>query len=83
MKVIIKTETYEVPVTSVYLANDLDDLENKRLKMFFCYNCQSPITQYRGRVTTIIPGEPIITLGQVSRCKNSRCSISYCFRAID
>lgn len=83
MKVIIKTETYDVLVTSVYLFQDLDDHENKKLKMFFCYNCMTPIVQYRGRVTTIIPGEPIIELGTVIKCKNTRCSQLYCFRAID
>ena len=82
MRVLIKTETYDLPVTSVYLTKDADDHTNSRLKMFFCFNCMAPIVQYRGRVITIIPGEPVIQIGTVTKCKNQRCSQLYCFRAI-
>ena len=82
MRVIIKTEAYDLPVTSVYLAKDQDDHTNSRLKMFFCFNCQTPLHQYRGNVTSVVPGEPVIKIGTVNKCKNQRCNMVYCFRAI-
>lgn len=83
MQIIIKTETYDLPVTSVYLAQDSDDHTNSKLKMFFCFQCQTPAIQYRGKVITVIPGEPIVEIGTVYKCKNQRCNMVYCFRAID
>jgi len=83
MQVIIKHDRVDVPVTSVYLAKDLDDHENRKLKMFFCFNCQAPLSQYRGNVMLVIPGEPVIEIGQITKCKNTRCSMMYCFRAIN
>jgi len=75
VKIIIKHDTYEMPVYSIYSSPDPQDPDNRKVRMFFCWNCQAPVTQYIGVITSMNIGEPIVRLGQISKCKNSKCSI--------
>jgi hypothetical protein len=70
MQVIIKQAIKNIPVTSVILGKDWDDPEGHRLHMFFCFNCQNPITQYKGFVYKITAGDLPSVVGIYTKCDN-------------
>jgi RNase P subunit RPR2 len=80
MKVTIKNEEKNVQVTQVTLRYDNDDLKEERLKMFFCFNCQNEVIQYKGRVVRIMPFAPYVKLPVFVKCRN--CKTLYSFQDI-
>ncbi len=77
MQVFIKTLLKNVPVTTVILGKDYDDPEGHRLHMFFCFNCQNPLVQYKGFVFKIIAGDLPFDVGLYLKCEN--CNHIYNF----
>ena len=82
MQVKIKDEVKNVQVTSVTLAHDMNDEFGMNLYMFHCIRCGSPILQYQGFVTHIVPGLVPTTLPMILRCNNSRCKHYYSFQSL-
>lgn len=80
MRVSIKGEIRHYQITSVWLTPDLDDPHNSRLKMFFCPTCRTPVIQYKGFISKIVPGELPVELPTVIQCQN--CKSHYCFQSI-
>jgi len=72
MDVLVLGKAQQVKVTSVVLSHEKDEYGQKRLKMFFCWNCQNPMFQYVGRAIAITPGETPYTLPIILKCK--RCN---------
>ncbi len=54
-----------------------------KLKMFFCYNSQTPILQYKGTVISILPGLSPYEPYTLIKCKDSRCPMAYSFNLIE
>lgn len=46
-------------------------------RMMFCLNCQSPFTQYKGHIISVVPGEPPVEPFTMTRCKNRVCPMVY------
>ncbi len=82
MRVFIKGQVVNYQVTSVWLTPDVNDPHNMRLKMFFCPNCRTPILQYKGFITKIIPGELPVDLPIVIKCPNTECNQRYSVQGI-
>lgn len=70
MQIFIKKLLKNVPVTTVILGKDWDDPQGHNLHMFFCFNCQNPLVQYKGFVTKILPGDLNEPVGAYLRCDN-------------
>jgi len=64
--------------TTVTLVRDPQD----KLKMFFCFNCQAPLIQYKGIVMNITPGLPPVEPYTLLKCKNGRCPIVISFLSV-
>ena len=52
---------------------DSDEEQGGHLRMFFCFNCQTPNFQYQGKIVQIIPGNLPYTPRIVLKCRNSKC----------
>lgn len=80
MKVNIRGENKQLRVTTVVIEQSMENEQEMKLSMFFCYNCQNPILQYGGNIASLIPGYvktdyPILTM-----CKN--CKKLYSFTGV-
>jgi len=80
MQILIREEIKNIQVTSVIVSHDQDDPHGYRLHMFFCYNCQAPVFQYKGSVVHILPGEVPMELPIIHQCPN--CKKNYAIHAI-
>lgn len=49
----------------------LEPSKNDQLLMFWCFNCRTPVLQYRGEVSQIIPGNTPYTPHTQIECKGS------------
>ncbi len=79
---LVKNELRNIVVTSVILTRDIDDPEGRKVKMFFCHNCQNPILQYKGDVAWVVPGELPLELPTFIKCSNKNCGRVYSFTSI-
>lgn len=52
-------------ITTVWLEPD----PYERIKIFWCFNCKSPIVEYSGQVTQIVPGSSPYTPSVIVMCK--------------
>lgn len=77
MIVKLKGAWVDIPIVSVWLK--VDPIDPFRLKMFFCPNCQTPVLQYNGVVTTILPGVTPTDIPKVIECHNGACRVKYMF----
>lgn len=58
-------------------------------KMFYCFNCRSPLIQYTGKVITIVPGDQPYEPSTIIKCKGNikkgtmweECGYYFCFIA--
>lgn len=81
----MKVRDSEKKVVTVWL--DPDSLEDDRLKMFFCFNCRTPLIEYSGNVTQIVPGEHPYEPKTVLKCSGKvwhrdlaeQCGVFYAF----
>lgn len=58
----------QMPLTTVTLSHDIDDPAGSRVHMFFCYNCGTPMGQYKGFVYSMMPGASGVPLPWIQRC---------------
>ena len=72
------TEEVVYPTTVTLVA----DPENK-LKMFFCFNSQTPIIQYKGIVISVLPGLSPYEPYTILKCKDSRCPMAFSFNLVE
>ena len=70
----VGTEEIVYPTTVTLVADPHD-----KIKMFFCFNCQSPTVQYKGNVITVQAGLPAYEPYSLLKCRNSRCPMVYSF----
>lgn len=65
-------------ITSIWLVEN----NEYQYKMFKCYNCGTPVFQYKGDVIQIVPGESPAKVGVVVECKNHNCQAKYKFQGV-
>lgn len=70
----------DIQVTSVVIGYDIKDPQGLHLKMFNCPTCKFPITQYKGKLLVLSPGDVPIPLPIVIRCDG--CFTYYSFHAM-
>ena len=58
------------------------DPENK-LKMFFCFNSQTPVIQYKGIIISVLPGLSPYEPYTILKCKEHRCPMAYIFNVVE
>lgn len=80
MKVIIKGEERNIPITTVILGNDYEDENKDKLNMFFCPRCQNEVIQFTGNLIKILPYSIWIKPPVITKCRN--CKRYYAFNEI-
>jgi len=74
-------------LTTVFLEPEVEAYSDK-VKMFYCFNCRTPIIEYTGRVMTIVPGRSPVEPSTRLKCKGSvqrrdgeweECGVYYSF----
>lgn len=66
------------PVTITLVADP-----QERLKMFFCFNSQTPLIQYKGQVISVLPGLSAYEPYTLLKCKDSRCPLAFVFSVVE
>ena len=66
------------PTTVTLVADPLD-----KLKMFFCFNSQTPIIQYKGIVISVLPGLSPYEPYTILKCRDSRCPMAFSFNLVE
>lgn len=77
------------PTYNIILAYDLTDAGTiNSQRMFYCFNCRTPVLMYSGHVAVVYPGrerqdwwlgEPFAALPLTVQCKNNDCRHRFCF----
>jgi RNase P subunit RPR2 len=67
MDVTILDKAKDIKLTSVIISPPKDE-DIKKVRIFFCFNCQNPLFQYIGQVITITPGSTPHALPIILRC---------------
>lgn len=80
MLTIIKEKIVNIPLTTVTLSHDVEDPQGFRVHMYFCYNCGTPLGQYKGFVYSIMPGGDMTPLPWIQRCNT--CKRKHAINAI-
>jgi len=75
MDVIILDKVRTMDVVSITINSDKKDPEGKKVKMWFCPNCQNPCFQYTGKLISVVPGSTPSPVRVIIKCL--RCGTIY------
>ena len=65
-----KSQKGQKKISTIWLESETGKDGDKR-KMFYCFNCRTPLIEYIGHVKTIVPGRNPYNPSTILKCKGS------------